>query len=90
MNKTQLIEALSKETKASKAESKRFLDAYLKVKKEALKTGDKIALVGFGSFSVAHKPARDGRNPRTGKAIKIGAKKTIKFRPGSELLKHVK
>lgn len=85
MNKAQLVDAIAKEASITKAESKKVLDAFIKVTGETLKTGDKIALVGFGSFSVQKKPARTGRNPRTGAAIKIAAKKSVKFKAGAEL-----
>ncbi len=85
MNKSQLVDAIAKEAGITKAESKKVLDAFTKVTAKTLKSGDKIALVGFGSFSVVNKPARTGRNPRTGATIKIAAKKTVKFKAGAEL-----
>ncbi|MDR2936599.1 MAG: HU family DNA-binding protein [Rikenellaceae bacterium] len=85
MNKSQLVDAIAKEAGITKAESKKVLDAFTKVTAKTLKSGDKIALVGFGSFSVVDKPARTGRNPRTGATIKIAAKKTVKFKAGAEL-----
>ena len=62
-----------------------FRSAFINVTGEALKAGDKIALIGFGSFAVAKKPGRTGRNPRTGAAIKIAAKNVVKFKAGAEL-----
>ncbi len=62
----------------------------MKVTESTLKKGDKITLVGFGSFSATAKPARTGRNPRTGAAIKIAAKKVVKFKAGSDLSKAIK
>jgi DNA-binding protein HU-beta len=85
MNKTQLITAVAEEAGISKVDAKRALDAFVKVTGEALAEGDRISLVGFGSFSVAKKPARTGRNPRTGTAIKIAPRAVCKFRPGAEL-----
>lgn len=90
MNKSELIDAIAAESKLTKVDSKKALEAFVKVTGEALKKDDKIALVGFGSFSVAAKPARTGRNPRTGAAIKIAAKKVVKFKAGAELNKSIK
>lgn len=85
MNKTQLIDAIAEEANITKIQAKAALEAFVKVTGEALKTGDKIALVGFGSFSVQEKPARTGRNPRTGETLEIAAKKSVKFKAGAEL-----
>lgn len=90
MNKSELIDAIAAESKLTKVDSKKALEAFVKVTGAALKKDDKIALVGFGSFSVAAKPARTGRNPRTGAAIKIAAKKVVKFKAGAELNKSIK
>lgn len=89
MNKAQLVDAIAADAGISKAQAKKALEAFVKATGKALKGGDKIALVGFGSFSVAAKPARTGRNPRTGAAIKIAAKKVVKFKAGAELSKLV-
>ncbi|MDR1864865.1 MAG: HU family DNA-binding protein [Bacteroidales bacterium] len=85
MNKAELIDAIAGEAKLTKADSKKALDAFLKVTGNALTKGERIALVGFGSFSVATRSARVGRNPQTGKEIKIAAKKVVRFVPGAEL-----
>ena len=85
MNKTQLVDALAKKASITKVDAKKALDAFINVTGEALKAGDKIALIGFGSFAVAKKPGRTGRNPRTGAAIKIAAKNVVKFKAGAEL-----
>ncbi|SFD93018.1 HU family DNA-binding protein [Thermophagus xiamenensis] len=85
MNKAQLIEAIAGESGLTKADAKKALDGFIKVTGEALKKGDRIALVGFGSFSVSERSARTGRNPQTGKEIQIPAKKVVKFKAGSEL-----
>ena len=85
MNKTQLVDAIAKKASITKVDAKKALDAFINVTGEALKTGDKIALIGFGSFAVAKKPGRTGRNPRTGAAIKIAAKNVVKFKAGAEL-----
>ncbi len=85
MNKTELIDAIAKKAGITKTDAKKALEAYTAVTAETLKAGDKIVLVGFGSFSVTKKPARTGRNPRTGAAIKIAAKKVVKFKAGADL-----
>ena len=85
MNKAELVDAIASESKLTKVDSKKALDAFMKVAGEALGKGDKIALVGFGSFSVVKRNARTGRNPQTGKEMKIPAKKVVKFTPGAEL-----
>lgn len=90
MNKTQLVDAIAAEAKLTKVDAKKALEAFVKITGKTLKKGDKIALVGFGSFTVTAKPARTGRNPRTGAAIKIAAKKVVKFKAGAELTKSVK
>ena len=85
MNKADLIDAIAGEAKLTKVDTKKALDAFMKVTSEALGKGERVALVGFGSFSVAERSARTGRNPQTGKEIKIPAKKVVKFAPGAEL-----
>ena len=85
MNKTQLVDAIAKKASITKVDAKKALDAFINVTGEALKAGDKIALIGFGSFAVAKKPGRTGRNPRTGAPIKIAAKNVVKFKAGAEL-----
>jgi DNA-binding protein HU-beta len=90
MNKAELIGAIASEAKMSKANAKKALEAFIKSTSQALKKGDRVALVGFGTFHVAKRSARTGRNPRTGSPIKIPAKKVAQFRPGAELKKTVK
>lgn len=85
MNKAQLIDAIASEAKLTKADAKKALDAFVKTTQKALKKGDRVALVGFGSFSVSKRNARTGRNPQTGKPITIKAKKVVKFKAGSDL-----
>ncbi|WP_418915619.1 HU family DNA-binding protein [Alistipes ihumii] len=85
MNKTQLVDAIAKKASITKVDAKKALDAFINVIGETLKAGDKIALIGFGSFAVAKKPGRTGRNPRTGASIKIAAKNVVKFKAGAEL-----
>lgn len=89
MNKAQLIDSIASESKLTKADAKKALDAFIKSTSAALKKGDRVALVGFGSFAVAKRNARTGRNPQTGKPIQIKAKKVVKFKAGSELAKKV-
>jgi len=90
MNKAQLIDAIAAESSLSKADSKKALDAFIKSVAVSLKKGDKIALVGFGSFATSTRSARTGRNPQTGKTINIAAKKVVRFKAGSELTESVK
>ena len=73
----------------SKADSKRATDSFISISTRALKNGDRISLVGFGSWSVSQRAARTGRNPQTGKEIKISAKNVVRFKAGSELSKKV-
>ena len=90
MNKAQLIEAIASEAKMTKADAKKALEAFITSTSKALKKGDRVALVGFGSFSVSKRAARKGRNPQNGKEIKIAAKKVVKFRAGADLAKKIK
>ena len=89
MNKAELVDAIAAESKLTKADATRALDAFVNATTKALKKGDRVALVGFGSFSVSKRAARVGRNPQTGKAIKIAAKKVAKFKAGADLSKTV-
>lgn len=90
MNKSELIDAMATEAKITKADAQRALDAFMNVTTKTLKKGDRLALVGFGTFSVTKRAARNGRNPQTGKPIKIAAKKVAKFKAGAELAGKVK
>ena len=85
MNKTELIEKIAAGAGLSKADSKKALDATVAAIKEALVSGDKVALIGFGTFSVNERPAREGINPHTKEKIQIAAKKVIKFKAGADL-----
>ena len=85
MNKTELIEKIAADAQVSKADAKNALDATVKAIKEALVAGDKIALLGFGTFSVGERPAREGIKPATKEKIQIAAKKVAKFKAGAEL-----
>jgi DNA-binding protein HU-beta len=87
MNKAELIDAVAKETKTSKAQAEKAVNSVLDSIKKNTKKG--VQLVGFGSFSVVNRKARTGRNPQTGEVIKIKASKTVKFRPGSAFKKLV-
>lgn len=89
MNKSELVDAIAKESKLTKADSARALDATVTAISKALKKGDKVIMVGFGTFSVSKRAARTGRNPQTGKDIKIPAKKVAKFKVGATLKKAV-
>ena len=90
MNKAELIDAIASESGLTKADSKKALDAFITSTTNALKGGDRVALVGFGSFSVSQREERKGRNPQTGKEIVIPAKKVVKFKAGAELSDVVK
>lgn len=89
MNKTNLVEAMAADAGISKAAAKKALDSFLENVEGSLKKGDRISLVGFGSWAVSRRDAREGRNPQTGKTIKIAAKNVVKFKPGSALQKAV-
>jgi DNA-binding protein HU-beta len=90
MNKAQLIDAISSDAKMTKTEAKKALDAFISATTKSLKKGERVALVGFGSFAISKRSARTGRNPQTGKAIAIPAKKVVRFKPGSELTGTIK
>ncbi len=85
MNKSELIDAISESADISKQDAGRALDSAMEAIKNALKAGDMVTLVGFGSFYTGERAARTGRNPRTGEDIKIEAAKVPKFRPGKAL-----
>lgn len=89
MNKAELISAIAAESGLSKVDSKKALDAFTTTVSKTLKSGDKISLVGFGTFSVNLRSARTGINPSTKATIKIPAKKVAKFKAGIELLKEI-
>lgn len=85
MNKSELISAIAEKSGLSKVDAKKALDATLDVISAEVKTGGKVVLVGFGTFSVSERNARKGINPRTKETIDIAAKKSAKFKPGAEL-----
>jgi DNA-binding protein HU-beta len=89
MNKAELIDAISAESGLSKADAKKALEGFVSATSTALKAGDKLSLVGFGSFSVSKREARTGRNPQTGKEINIAAKNVVKFKAGADLTGNV-
>jgi DNA-binding protein HU-beta len=90
VNKAELVEAVAKGCGCSKAGAAGCMDAMLGAVTKALKKGDSVTLVGFGTFSVRKRAARTGRNPQTGREIKIPAKKVPVFKPGKELKAAVK
>ena len=85
MNKAELVDAMASGSGLSKADAKKALDAFVDATSGALKAGDRISLVGFGSFSISDRKERNGRNPKTGAVIKIAAKKSVRFKAGAEL-----
>lgn len=85
MNKAELVAAVAAKTGASKACAAEKVDATLAVIAEALKNGENVQLIGFGTFAVVNKPARQGVNPATGEKITIAAKKAVKFKAGAKL-----
>ena len=85
MNKTELIDAIAEKAGVTKAAAQAVLDATTGTIQSQLKKGNNVALVGFGTFSVSERAARDGRNPKTGETIKIKAAKVPKFTPGKHL-----
>ena len=87
MNKTELIKAVAEKAGLSQADSKKALEATLEAIKESLVANDPVALIGFGTFSVAERPAREGFNPLTKEKIQIAAKKVAKFKAGDALTK---
>jgi DNA-binding protein HU-beta len=85
MNKSELVNAIAAGAGLSKADAKKALDATLEAITNAMKEGDKVALLGFGTFAVNERPARQGVNPATKEKIQIAAKKVVKFKAGAEL-----
>jgi DNA-binding protein HU-beta len=84
MNKLELVQAVSAKTGQTKRASEEMLDTILDIIKDSVSDGDKVTLVGFGTFAMLERSARQGRNPRTGQAIQIPAKKVPRFIPGKE------
>ena len=90
MNKSELVARIAELANLSKVDAKKALDGAMVAVKESLKKGDKVQLVGFGTLAVKKQPARQGINPATKQAIKIPAKKVVKFKAGAELAEAVK
>lgn len=85
MNKAQLVELVAEKTKTTKSQSEQILDATLKIIQDALKKGDDVKLVGFGTFSRNTRKPRQGRNPKTGETVKIPSAYVPRFKPGKDL-----
>ena len=85
MNKTELIDAMAQDAGITKAAAKKALTSFLENVENSLKKGEKISLIGFGSWSVSQRSAREARNPQTGEPMQIPAKNVVKFKAGSEL-----
>ncbi len=85
MKKVELVEAVAEETGLTKADATKAIDATFKAIANALANGDKVPLVGFGTFDVSERAAREGRNPRTGEPVTIAARKAVTFKAGSAL-----
>jgi len=85
MNKGELIDAVAKITQHSKSQTGEMFDAFMAVVQNALLSGDNVQMIGFGTFAVEERAARTGRNPATGKELKIPAKKVVKFKVGTKL-----
>lgn len=90
MNKTELVKAVAAKAELTQVQAKAAVDAVVASVKEALVKGEAVQLIGFGTFSVTEKPAREGVNPATGAKIKIAAKNVAKFKAGAELAEAVK
>ncbi|MCQ2207950.1 MAG: HU family DNA-binding protein [Paludibacteraceae bacterium] len=86
MNKSELIDAIASQSGLTKANSSKALEAIMSSIQGALKKNDSVQLIGFGTFSVDERAAREGRNPRTGETMKIAAKKVAKFKPSKNIL----
>ena len=90
MTKAELIEKIAKDVKLTKAAADKAINSFIDGVKKALKKGDRVALIGFGTFAISQRKARKGRNPQTGKEIKIAARKVPVFKAGAALKKAVK
>lgn len=90
MNKTEFINAVAEKSGLSKVDAKKAVEAFVETVSSELKEGGKVALLGFGSFSVAEKSARKGVNPKTKQPIEIPARKSVKFKTGAELTEIIK
>ena len=90
MNKTEFVNAVAEKSGLSKVDAKKAVEAFVETVSSELKEGGKVALLGFGSFSVAEKSARKGVNPKTKQPIEIPARKSVKFKAGAELTEIIK
>lgn len=90
MNKADLVKRMAEIAGTTKANAEKLLDAFMQAVQETISKGDKVVLVGFGTFQAVKRAARTGRNPRTGEPLKIPAKKVVKFTPGKKLEEAVK
>lgn len=86
MNKTELVNAMAAKTGMTKVAAKEAMNALLNTVQEQLNKGEKVTLIGFGTFSVVERKARTAKNPQTGKPVKVAAKKVAKFKPGAGLI----
>lgn len=89
MNKAELVDVIAQKAGMTKVDAKKALEAFVEATTETLHNGDRISLVGFGTFSTTKHPARKGRNPRTGEEIVIAEKTVVKFKAGAELVKNL-
>ena len=85
MNKAELIAMIAEDAGVTKTQANATIDSFVKAVTQSLKSGEKVTLVGFGTFTVSNREARNGRNHQTGQAIKIDAKKVARFKPGKDL-----
>lgn len=86
MNKTELTNKIAEAAGLSKVDAKKALEASLEIISDTLKAGDKVALIGFGTFSTSVRPARQGKNPRTGEVLTIPEKTVVKFKAGADII----
>lgn len=89
MNKAELIASIAEDTGITKTQANAYIDSFVKAVTKSLKKGEKVTMVGFGTFSVAKRKARNGRNPKTNEAIRIKAKKVARFKPGKDLAENI-
>jgi DNA-binding protein HU-beta len=89
MNKAELIARIAEDAGITKTQANATIDSFVDAVTKSLKKGDKVTLVGFGTFSVSKRAARNGRNPQTGETIKIKAKKVARFKPGKDLAEKI-
>ncbi len=89
MNKAELIDQISKDAEITKTQANKAIDAFTNAIVSTLKKGDRVTLVGFGTFTVSERSARNGRNPQNGKKLKISAKKVAKFKAGKDFAEQI-